>query len=275
MVDVPVRPSKLLDGRVALVVGGGQTEGEGVGNGRATALLFGREGAIVVVADKNLESATETVRQIVDGGGEAWPLEIDVIEEPSIAAGVAAVVERHGRVDVLHNNVGASIAAGDSPLSEIEPDGFDSVIALNLRSAVLTCKHVLPSMRSQRQGVITNVSSIAAVIDYRNIGYKTAKAGVNALTTTLAISNAEYGIRANAIMPGLMNTPMAMESRVHLEQADRAELTAARNAKVPLLHRMGTGWDVAKAALFLASDEASFITGALLPVDGGQAVNVG
>lgn len=275
MTDLPHRPAKLLEGRVAIVVGGGQTAGEGVGNGRATALLFGREGATVVVADNNFESAASTAAQITEAGGDAWPLAMDVLFAQSVADAVAEVLARAGRIDILHNNVGASIAAGDAPLEQIEPDGFDRVVALNLRSAVLTSKYVLPSMRARRSGVITNVSSLAAVIDYRNIGYKTAKAGVNALTTTLAISNAEFGIRANAILPGLMNTPMAMESRVLLHNADRSELTAARDAEVPLLGRMGSGWDVAKAALFLASDEASFITGALLPVDGGQALKIG
>ncbi len=275
MIEVPRRPAALLDGRVALVVGGGQTSGESVGNGRATALLFAREGAHVVVADRDEASALATVEQIRELGGAASAVTVDVTDEARIVDMVEAAKAVTGRIDVLHNNVGASISAGDAPVTEITVEGFDAVFALNLRSMVLTCKHVLPVMRSQGSGAIVNISSTAAIFDYRNIAYKTSKAGVNALTGSLAISNAEYGIRVNAIMPGLINTPMAIESRVRLQGADRDAVTAARDSQVPLGGKMGTAWDIARAALFLASDEASFVTGVVLTVDGGQSLQVG
>jgi NAD(P)-dependent dehydrogenase (short-subunit alcohol dehydrogenase family) len=137
---------------------------------------------------------------------------------------------------------------------------------------VMACKYVLPVMRKQMSGVIINISSIAAWSDYSNVAYKTTKSAVIALTQQIAIENAKYGIRANAILPGLMETPMAVDTRVKLLNKSREEIVAERNAKVPLRGKMGTGWDVAYAALFLASDEANFITGVALPVDGGQSV---
>jgi NAD(P)-dependent dehydrogenase (short-subunit alcohol dehydrogenase family) len=140
---------------------------------------------------------------------------------------------------------------------------------------VLPCKHVLPVMREQAAGVITNISSVAAVCSTGIVAYKTSKAGLNAYTQALAIGNAKYGIRANVIMPGLMNTPMAIEGISEARSIPKPELIRQRDAQVPLRGKMGTAWDVAHAALFLASDEASFITGVALPVDGGQSARVG
>jgi len=139
----------------------------------------------------------------------------------------------------------------------------------------MPCKHVLPVMRRQRAGVIVNVSSIAAVCATPIVAYKVSKAGVNAYTQSLAIGNAKHGIRANAIMPGLMNTPMAVEGISQALGIAKEDLMRARDAQVPLGGKMGTAWDVAYAALFLASDEARFITGVALPVDGGQSARVG
>ena len=139
----------------------------------------------------------------------------------------------------------------------------------------MACKHVLPIMRAQRSGVIITISSLAAWEQYPYVTYKATKAAMIAYTQQLAIQNAEFGIRANVILPGLMDTPMAVDTRAKATGKPRAEVAAMRDAKVPLRKRMGTPWDVANAALFLASDEANFITGAALPVDGGMSVKVG
>jgi NAD(P)-dependent dehydrogenase (short-subunit alcohol dehydrogenase family) len=264
-----------LAGKVALIVGAGQTPGETVGNGRATALLFAREGARVVAADRDPSAAQETVDEITREGGEAFAVRADITVESDIADMVRATLERWERVDVLHNNVGVSLAGGDAPITEIEADAFARVTNINLQGMVLTCKHAIPVMRAQGGGAITNISSIGSIINYPYIAYRTSKAGVNALTHHIAITNAPYGIRANVILPGLMNTPMAIENRVGRGGATREQVIADRDSHVPLRGRMGSGWDVARAALFLASDEASFITGATLTVDGGQSLAVG
>jgi NAD(P)-dependent dehydrogenase (short-subunit alcohol dehydrogenase family) len=262
-------------GKVAVVVGAGQTPGQTVGNGRATALLLAREGARVLAVDRDLASAEETAAQITAEGGEAVAVRADVTVEDDLVAAIAAARERWGRVDVLHNNVGISLAGGDAPVEEIDADAFDRITAVNLRGMVLACKHAIPVMREQGGGVIITISSIAAVINYPYVAYRTSKAGVIALTEQVAITNARYGIRANAILPGLMDTPMAVENRVGRGGATREEVVAQRNARVPLGARMGTAWDVAHAALFLASDEAAFITGVALAVDGGQRLAAG
>jgi NAD(P)-dependent dehydrogenase (short-subunit alcohol dehydrogenase family) len=267
--------AKRLDGKVAIVVGAGQTPGITIGNGRATAILFAREGARVLALDRDLESAEETVAAIADEGGDAHAVEADVTDESTVKAAVLAAIERWGRIDVLHNNVGIGMAGADAPVTDIAEEAFDRMLAVNLKGMVFTCKHVLPVMRDQRSGAIINISSVAAIAAYPNVAYKTSKAGVIALTQHVAITNARYGIRANVILPGLMNTPMAIEPRVGAAGRTRDEVIAERDARVPLGRKMGTGWDVAYAALFLASDEARFITGAALPVDGGASVRVG
>ena len=176
---------------------------------------------------------------------------------------------------MLHYNVGMSIAGGDAPPEEITEEAFDRIVAVNLRGAVMACKHVLPIMRAQGSGVIITISSLAAWEQYPYVTYKATKSAMIAYTQQIAIQNAAHGIRANVILPGLMDTPMAVEARVKASGKSRAEVAAMRDAKVPLRKRMGTAWDVANAALFLASDEANFITGAALPVDGGMSVKVG
>ena len=262
----------LLEDKIALVVGGGQTPGETIGNGRATAIQFAREGAVVIVADADRSSADETAQMIEAEGGSAAATLMDVTSDDSVAAAVAGAVERHGRIDVLHNNVGVSIAGGDQPVEDIAPDVFNRLVEINLRGMVLTAKHVLPHMRDRASGVILNISSMAAWKPYPLIGYKTTKAAVIALTEQLAQANARYGIRANVILPGLMNTPMAIEARI-TETKPREQVIAERDSRVPLGQKMGTGWDVAHAAAFLASDRARFITGVALPVDGGASVS--
>jgi NAD(P)-dependent dehydrogenase (short-subunit alcohol dehydrogenase family) len=239
-----------LDGKVAVVVGAGQTPGKTIGNGRATAVLFGREGAQVVAVDRSLDAATATVIAIKEEGGTAVALAADITVERDIEDFVGQTLSRLGRIDILHNNVGVSLAAGDSPVAGITSDAFDQVTAINLRGMVMTCKHVLTVMRAQQAGVIINISSIAAVSDYPNIAYKTSKAGVIALTENLAITNARDGIRVNCILPGLMNTPMAIEPRVGRDGMSREQVIALRDSKVPL-GKMGTAWDVAIVALRL------------------------
>jgi NAD(P)-dependent dehydrogenase (short-subunit alcohol dehydrogenase family) len=263
-----------LAGRTAIVFGGGQTPGRTVGNGRASALTYAREGARVVVVDLHIDRAEATTERIRADGGEALALAADVTREDDVRSAVEATLTAFGSIDILHNNVGVSIAGGDAVATEITLEAFDHIVALNLRSMVLAAKHTLPVMRDQGRGVVTNISSIAAVTEYPYVAYQTTKAGVLGLTRNLATAEAEHGIRVNAILPGLLDTPMAIESRVGLG-IPREEVIASRSAKVPLGGSMGDAWDVANAALFLASDEARFITGVCLPVDGGQRLKNG
>jgi NAD(P)-dependent dehydrogenase (short-subunit alcohol dehydrogenase family) len=264
-----------LRDRVAIVVGAGQSTGEGIGNGRATALTFAREGAKVLCVDRNLDSAQETVEMIAAKGDTALPFKADVTSHADIKAMVAEAHRRWGRIDILHNNVGVSLSAGDAELLEISEDAFDRCVAINLKSCILAAKQVIPVMRAQRSGAIINVSSMAAITTYPYVAYKATKSAMIAFTEQLAYQNAQYGIRANVILPGLMNTPMAVDTRAREFKKSRAEVEAERDARVPLRQKMGTAWDVANAALFLASDEAGFITGVTLPVDGGASVRRG
>jgi NAD(P)-dependent dehydrogenase (short-subunit alcohol dehydrogenase family) len=262
-----------LSGKVAIVVGAGQTPGDTVGNGRATAIVFAREGAKVLAVDRNLESAEETASLVRAEGGECRAAHADVTRESDCRAMVEACVSAFGRIDVLHNNVG--VGTGDGGLSQLTEEVWDHVYDVNVKSVFLACKHAIPVMREQRSGSVINVSSIASICAAPLMAYKTSKAAVNAFTHGLAMANAKYGIRVNAILPGLMNTPMAIESISKARQVDKEQLVRARDAMVPLGGKMGTAWDVANAALFLASDESKFITGVLLPVDGGQSARIG
>jgi NAD(P)-dependent dehydrogenase (short-subunit alcohol dehydrogenase family) len=262
-----------LKDKVAIVVGAGQSPGEGVGNGRATALTFAREGAKVLCVDHRLESAQETVDLIKQQQGIAAAFKADVTKHADLKGMVADAVKRWGRIDVLHNNVGVSISGGDAELDKITEEALDRCTAINLKSCILACKEVIPIMRSQGSGAIINISSMAVLTTYPYVAYKATKAAMVAFTEQLAYQNAQYGVRANVILPGLMNTPMAVDTRAREFKKTRAEIEAMRDAKVPLRRKMGTGWDVANAALFLASEEASFITGVTLPVDGGASVN--
>jgi len=262
-----------LDGKAAIVVGAGQTPGDTIGNGRATAILFGREGARVLLVDRSGDSARETQAMIAAEGGESDVLEADVTREDDCKAIAGACVERFGRVDVLHNNVG--IGTRDAGALRLELDAWRRIIDVNLTAMFLTCKHVLPRMREHGSGSIINISSVASVAATGMLAYKVSKAGVNALTQQIAMANARHGIRCNAILPGLMNTPMAIEGMSEARGIPKEDLIKARDAMVPLRGEMGTAWDVANAAVFLASEEARFITGVLLPVDGGQSIKVG
>jgi NAD(P)-dependent dehydrogenase (short-subunit alcohol dehydrogenase family) len=264
-----------LENKVALIFGGGQLKGRTVGNGKAAALLYAREGAKVFVADINKEAADETVADIRAEGGTAEALQADITSEDDVIAAVRACYRLWGRIDVLHNNVGISIAGGDAPITAITVESFDMIISVNLRGMVLAIKHVLPIMRKQGGGSIINISSAAAFSNYPYVGYKTSKAAVVALTKHVAVRNATYGVRANVILPGLLETPTAVERRVAKFGLNYEDVVAQRDKEVPLRHKMGTAWDVAYASLFLASDESNFITGIEMPVDGGQSVQIG
>jgi NAD(P)-dependent dehydrogenase (short-subunit alcohol dehydrogenase family) len=263
-----------LKDKVAIVIGAGQSPGEGMGNGRATVLRFAQEGAKVLAVDNTLASAEETVAMARQFPGDYAAFEADVTKETALAATVEDAKRRWGRIDILHYNVGVSLAGGDSVLADFTEAAFDRISAINLRGAIMACKHVLPVMRAQRSGVILTIASISAIENYPYVAYKATKAGLIAFTQQIAIQNAEFGVRANVILPGLMDTPMAVDTRARVSGKSRAEVAAARDARVPLRHKMGTAWDVANAALFLASDEAGFITGVALPVDGGALVNI-
>ena len=262
-----------LAGKVAIVVGAGQTQGTTIGNGRATALLFASHGARVLCVDRDAESAAETAAMITAEGGTAAVLRADVTDEADVARIPGACVETFGRIDVLHNNVG--IGTGDSGVTSMQLDVWDRILDANLTGAMLTCKHVLPVLREQGSGAIVNVSSIAAIASTRMAAYTTSKAALNALTVHLASANARFGVRVNAIMPGLLDTPMAIEGISASSGVPADEVREQRHRVVPLGRHMGSAWDCANAALFLASDEAAFVTGVVLAVDGGQSARVG
>lgn len=261
-----------LEGKVAIVVGAGQQPGETAGNGRAVAARFAEEGATVLLVDANEDWANGTLEVIEKAGGTASVLQADVTREDDCQRIAETCRERYGRIDILHNNVGRS--RGDRGTTDLDLAMWEELMRLNLTSMFMTCKHALPIMREQGTGAIINVSSTSSKAARQTITYKTSKGAVNTMTQHLAMENARYGIRVNALLPGLMDTPMAIERRAAERGVERDVIREERNAQVPLGH-MGTAWDVANAALFLASDEAKYITGVLLPVDGGLLVKVG
>ncbi|HTN99265.1 MAG TPA: SDR family oxidoreductase [Microthrixaceae bacterium] len=267
-----------LQGRVAVIVGAGQAPGETIGNGRAVAVTFAREGASLVLVDRDPTSLSETADLVARGSGDAAdvdPVQVvaDISADDAPAQVMAATLHAFGRIDILHNNVG--IGAGDGPPHHLDESAYDRIMDINLRSMWRMCSAAVPELRKSSHGAIVNISSLAAIAAAGNLtAYKLSKAGVNALTQNLAITNAKYGVRANAIMPGFIDTPMAVDAIAAALGAEREDVAARRAALVPM-GRQGTAWDVANAALFLASDEAAFITGVILPVDGGQAARVG
>jgi len=261
-----------LAGKTAIIVGAGQTPGETIGNGRAMAILFAREGANVMCVDRRLDSAEETVRMIADEGGKAFAFEADVTRTTACATIAQEAVARLQRIDILVNNVGTG--RGDAPPHAIDEDAWDRIMDINLKSMAMTIRHVLPLMRAQKSGAILNISSLAAIAGHHMVTYEVSKMAVNRLTTVVASGNAKHGVRCNVIMPGLMDTPMAITGSAAATGKPTETLRAERNARVPMGH-MGSAWDTAYAALFLCSDEARFITGAILPVDGGTSVTIG
>lgn len=260
-----------LQDKKALVFGAGSI-GAGIGNGKATAIAFAREGASVVAVDRNLAAAEETAAMIVAEGGRCHAVQADVTQSASVLAAVETCLRREGRIDILQNNVGFAMLGGPVEMDEAV---WDQSMDVNLKSLFLTCKHVLPVMERQGGGAIINISSIAGIrwLGTAYISYSAAKAAVNQFTQAIALQYAGKGIRANAIMPGMMDTPTA-RAALGTTFADEAELIAKRNALCPT-GKMGDAWDIAWASVFLASDEAKYITGVALPVDGGMTCKVG
>ena len=262
-----------LKGKTAIIVGAGQTPGTTIGNGRAMAILFAREGADVLCVDRDGARAAETVAMIEKEGGRATSLEADTTKPGAADAIVAAAKARFGRIDILVNNVG--IGGRDGPAHKLEEAAFDRIMTVNLKSTWLVSKAVIAVMREQAKGAIVNISSLASIAGGNQVAYEISKAGVNRLTTGIAQANARHGIRCNAVLPGLMDTPMAVVGIAQATGQDQEAVRQMRNQRVPLGGKMGSGWDTAYAALFLASDEAQFISGVLLPVDGGMSVRIG
>lgn len=257
-----------LAGRVALVFGAGSAA-TGVSNGQAAAVTFARNGALVAAVDRDANAAARTVEMIGAEGGRAIVVEADVTDPEQVSRAVAVSAERLGPPDVLHNNVGAAVLGG--PV-ELPYEQWRTAFALNVDSVFLTAKLVLPSMLERGRGVIVNVSSVAGLrhVGYDFPAYMAAKAAVNQLTVSLALTYARYGIRVNAVVPGFIDTPL-VQSQLGTQAGSLEELLAVRHAASPT-GRMGSAWDVANAALFLASDEASYVNGVCLPVDGGLSM---
>jgi len=256
-----------LEGKVAIVTGAGSS-GPGWGNGKATAVLFAREGARVYAVDIDYKAVQETQSIILGENGKCRIRQVDVSKSQEVADMVKDCVDAYGRLDILHNNVGIVTVGGALDTSE---ETWDKVMAVNLKSMFLTSKYVIPHMLKQGGGVITNISSIAAIrhtgVNY--ITYYASKAGILGLTMSLAMEYAPRGIRCNAILPGLMNTPMVVEPLKGVYgDGDVQKMIEVRDKQCPT-GKMGDAWDVAHAALFLATDEAKYITGASIVVDGG------
>lgn len=256
-----------LQGKVCLLMGGGSASNEGIpGNGQAVGILFGREGAKVAVVDLSLEAARETARQIAETGAEAIALQADVSRAADVRAVVMQTMEAFGRIDILYNNVGIEVRGDVVQTSE---EAWDRVHEVNLKSVFLACKEVIPIMERHGRGSIINVSSTASLrwtsVDY--ISYSSSKAGLNHMTRVMARSYAPKNIRVNAILPGMIDTPHVRTLFKEKSPEEFEAILADRNARCPM-GRQGSSWEIANAALFLASDEASYVSGMLLAVDG-------
>jgi len=260
-----------LKDKVALVSGAGSS-GPGWGNGKATAVLFAREGAKVLAVDINRDAALETKRIIEAEGGTCAAVAGDVSRADDATAMVDTCIAAFGRVDVLHNNVGIVEVGGPVETSE---ESWDRVNDVNLKSMFLTCKHVLPHMVGQGKGAIVNIASVSGVrwLGVPYISYAATKAAIIQFTRVIALQYARSGIRANSILPGMMNTPMVHAAEVIGVYGGSAEEMVRRRDEQCPMGRMGDAWDVAYAALFLVSDEAKYVTGTELVVDGGLTVN--
>jgi NAD(P)-dependent dehydrogenase (short-subunit alcohol dehydrogenase family) len=260
-------PGRLQD-KVALVTGAGCV-GPGWGNGRATAVLFAREGAKVFAVDRDAEAMTETLARVAEFGGTIKTHTCNVTDGTSVKSMIDACLASFGRIDVLVNNVGGSAAGGPVELSE---EAWDGQMNHNLKSVFLACKHVLPVMERQGGGAIINLASTSGLrwTGSPQVGYAASKAGVIQLSRVVAVHYANKGIRVNTVVPGQLHTPM-VEARLAKQRTggDVEKLLQSRVARIPLGF-MGDGRDTANAALFLASDEARFVTGTEIIVDGGM-----
>ncbi len=263
-----------LVGLVAVVVGAGQTPGDTIGNGRAIATTFAREGADVLCVDRMEDRANDTVAWIRGEGGLATAFSADVTDDEQCAAIVEHALATWARIDIVVNVVGIG-GRGDGPAHCADPAAFERIIDVNLTAMWRMCRAVLPSMRERRRGSIVNVSSAASFAGGFQVAYEVSKAGVNRLTTSIAQSNASRGVRCNAIALGLVDTPMAVGAVAAARGVPVEQVREERDRQVPLLGGMGTAWDAANAALFLASDDARFVTGVVLPVDGGTSIRIG
>lgn len=262
-----------LTSKVALVAGAGTfrkpfTPADQVGNGAACALTFAREGALVVCTDRNLAAARETAALIQQEGGQALALEMDVTDSAQVAAVVDEVLARHHRIDVLHYNVGIEIQ-GD--LLQVEDEDWNQVMNINLKGAMAVTRAVMPGMRARRAGSIIHVSSTASLkwSPMQFLSYSTSKAGLNHMTRVIARQYAPDQVRCNCIIPGMIRTPHADALYTSAEEA--AEGHRFRDSRCPM-GRQGSPWDIAKAALFLASDDSAYVTGVQLVVDGGASL---
>jgi NAD(P)-dependent dehydrogenase (short-subunit alcohol dehydrogenase family) len=262
-----------LEDKVAIIVGGGQQPGQTIGNGRATAIRFAQEGASLLVVDNREEHLEETITACEMEGAAVASLVADITREDDCRRIAQTCVDRFGTIDILHNNVGRS--QGDRGTTDLDPAMFSELMELNVKGTFMTIRQVLPVMREKRSGAIVNISSTASTCASPTLTYKTSKGAVNTMSEFIALENAPYGIRCNVILPGYMDTPMAIERRARERNLDRDQIRKERADKVPLLGQQGTGWDVANAALFLASDEARYITGVCLPVEGGRMLKRG
>ncbi|MGB7258372.1 MAG: SDR family NAD(P)-dependent oxidoreductase [Pseudolabrys sp.] len=258
-----------LKGKIAIVTGAGSV-GPGWGNGRATAVRFAEEGAKIFAVDRNPDGVTETIARVKEVGGEMAVHQCDVTDSASVATMVKACLDRWSRVDILMNNVGGSAAGGPAEMAE---EVWNAQIAFNLTSVFLTCKHVLPVMEKQKSGSIINVASTSGIrfTGAFQVGYAATKAGVIQLSRVVAVQYAPKGVRVNTIIPGQLHTPM-VEARLARQRAggDVETLLKQRLARIPIGFA-GDGRDTANAAVFLASDEARFVTGTELVVDGGMS----
>ncbi|MES2362428.1 MAG: SDR family oxidoreductase [Pseudomonadota bacterium] len=259
-----------LHNKVALVTGAGSV-GPGWGNGRAIAVRFAEEGAKVFAVDRDAERMLDTIKLVKEAGGEIETATCDVTQSASIASVVEACIKRFGRVDILVNNVGGSAAGGPVEMTE---EVWDTQMEHNLKSVFLTCKHVLPLMEKQGSGAIVNISSTSGLrwTGSAQVAYASTKAGVIQFSRVVAVQYAKTGIRVNTVVPGQLYTPM-VDVRLAKQRTggDVTALLQQRQSRIPLPF-MGDGRDTANAALFLASDEARFITGTELIVDGGMSV---
>lgn len=255
-----------LKGKIAVVMGCGSS-GPGWGNGKATAVLFARQGAHVVGADLDLAAVEETHRVIAKEGGSSQVHRLDATDNVTVGGFMRAVREQHGALDILVNNVGQSEPGGPVDMPE---EVWAAQLQLNVTTAFLACKHAIPIMRERGGGAIVNVASIAGqrYIGKPQVGYAAAKAALIQLTKTSAVIHAADKVRLNCVVPGLMHTPLVNRLAERYAGGDYDGFVARRHAQVPMGH-MGDAWDVAHAALFLASDEARYVTGTEIVVDGG------